>query len=682
MPRTPPTRASRFTRTPAARPPPAGGAAVSRRPRQDRGPPAVRLGRRGARARAAHTLPAAQERAIVATAHADHVAIRPAIESLGGRVVAEYHHALNGVAVLIERGQVASLAALPGVRSVHHVNTYHLSNAVERAVYRRTGGLARPPAAEGRGRQDRDHRHRHRLHARRLRRAGHGGGLRGRRGDQHAAGRPGAVRAERAEGQGRHSTSSATPTTPAIPTQRAGARTRTRSTATATAATWPARRPASASPAAPTYPGPTTPSAYTTTQFDIGPGVAPKADLYAVRVFGCIGFDQRRHRGDRLGGREPHGRHQHVARLAVRHRRLAPTRWPPTTRPRPASAWSRPPATTARRRYIASTPASGTHVLAAAAMDARATFAAASAHRARAVRRDRAGVEADSAPLPLGGVRSSCSATARRSRSAAAQRDYPAGGAAGALVIVSRGTCSFVAKAALAAGRTAPRRSASSTTPPATSSRRRDPGRDDPVHRAAASLTRPTVAGRRRGPDRDAARRRTSPTPPSRRAPRFSSGGPALRRQPASSRTSARRASRSSRSRVRHRQRRRRRERHVDGDAARRGRRGADARRRTAVARALRSRRRSSRPPTPACWSAHDPRLTGAGVIQPLGSTRPQVVAVDERRQRLAVLRLRGVDARLPRHAHAAGSRTTAPATPASTSATARRRPRPACRIP
>lgn len=38
-----------------------------------------------------------------------------------------------------------------------------------------------------------------------------------------------------------------------------------------------------------TYQGPYDPSIYTNPSFRIGPGVAPKADLYAIRVFGCAG---------------------------------------------------------------------------------------------------------------------------------------------------------------------------------------------------------------------------------------------------------------------------------------------------------------------------------------------------------------------------------------------------------
>ena len=59
-------------------------------------------------------------------------------------------------------------------------------------------------------------------------------------------------------------------------------------------------------------------------------------------------LDRRHRRRDRMGGRQRHGRHQHVARLAVRHDRRSVRRRPRRTRRRPASSSSRRPATTAR----------------------------------------------------------------------------------------------------------------------------------------------------------------------------------------------------------------------------------------------------------------------------------------------------------------------------------------------
>ena len=89
----------------------------------------------------------------------------------------------------------------------------------------------------------------------------------------------------------------------------------------------------------------------------IGPGVAPKADLYAVRVFGCEGSTDVDRRRDRMGGRQRHGRDQHVARLDRSARRTIRR---PSPRPMPrrqASSWWPPPATTDRARTSTGSPA-------------------------------------------------------------------------------------------------------------------------------------------------------------------------------------------------------------------------------------------------------------------------------------------------------------------------------------
>ena len=77
----------------------------------------------------------------------------------------------------------------------------------------------------------------------------------------------------------------------------------TRWTATATAARRRDRRRASASTrTAPPSPARTTPTR-DLRHLRIGPGAAPKARLYALRVFGCGGGDRPDDRGDRLGDR-------------------------------------------------------------------------------------------------------------------------------------------------------------------------------------------------------------------------------------------------------------------------------------------------------------------------------------------------------------------------------------------
>ena len=73
-------------------------------------------------------------------------------------------------------------------------------------------------------------------------------------------------------------------------TSRSRSPTRTRSTATATARTSPAPpRGSGVTRTARPTPGPYDATRTAPTRWTIGPGVAPKADLYAMRVFGCHG---------------------------------------------------------------------------------------------------------------------------------------------------------------------------------------------------------------------------------------------------------------------------------------------------------------------------------------------------------------------------------------------------------
>ena len=215
-------------------------------------------------------------------------AIAGSIQSKGGKIEATMQSAYNGIQVSIPAEQVDAVAALPNVVAVHAVQDVLARQRGLGAVPRRAAGVAEH-RLHGRERQGRDHRHRNRLHARQLRRPRHARGVRPRPTPprrsppiRRSSGRT--RRASRAA-----TTSSATPTTPTIDAPAFRSPTPTRSTATGTAATWPARPRAAASrPTAPPTPGPydaSTPSK----SFDIGPGVAPQADLYALRVFGCDG---------------------------------------------------------------------------------------------------------------------------------------------------------------------------------------------------------------------------------------------------------------------------------------------------------------------------------------------------------------------------------------------------------
>jgi minor extracellular serine protease Vpr len=84
-----------------------------------------------ARAKSATRSVTVSERAsIEQRVSAQHESVRPAIEARGGKVVAKFHSALNGIKVDIHPSQIAALAALPGVVKVLPVGTYHLNNIV------------------------------------------------------------------------------------------------------------------------------------------------------------------------------------------------------------------------------------------------------------------------------------------------------------------------------------------------------------------------------------------------------------------------------------------------------------------------------------------------------------------------------------------------------------------------
>src|SRR5438105_936508 len=56
-------------------------------------------------------------------------AIVPSIERMGGTVLGQFQHAINGIKVRGTPEQIRSFAALPGVVAVKAVRTYHVVNA-------------------------------------------------------------------------------------------------------------------------------------------------------------------------------------------------------------------------------------------------------------------------------------------------------------------------------------------------------------------------------------------------------------------------------------------------------------------------------------------------------------------------------------------------------------------------
>src|SRR5579885_1300020 len=75
-----------------------------------------------------HWISRAQHRSIAAAVDAQQATVIPAIEGSGGRVLTRFHGALNGIKIRIDRDQIESLKLLPGVTAVLPVRTYHLDN--------------------------------------------------------------------------------------------------------------------------------------------------------------------------------------------------------------------------------------------------------------------------------------------------------------------------------------------------------------------------------------------------------------------------------------------------------------------------------------------------------------------------------------------------------------------------
>jgi minor extracellular serine protease Vpr len=76
-----------------------------------------------------HTITAAEHAAIHQQIDQDHASVEPTIVARGGQVMAHFRDAVNGIKVQIDRSELPGLAALPGVVAVMPVGRYHLNNA-------------------------------------------------------------------------------------------------------------------------------------------------------------------------------------------------------------------------------------------------------------------------------------------------------------------------------------------------------------------------------------------------------------------------------------------------------------------------------------------------------------------------------------------------------------------------
>src|SRR5579862_2982501 len=75
-----------------------------------------------------HKIGVADADAVQKAAIAQQSAIKPLLAAKGAKVLAQFQYALNGIKVEVAKSKVAELAALPGVVSVLPVGIYHLQN--------------------------------------------------------------------------------------------------------------------------------------------------------------------------------------------------------------------------------------------------------------------------------------------------------------------------------------------------------------------------------------------------------------------------------------------------------------------------------------------------------------------------------------------------------------------------
>ena len=232
-------------------------------------------------------LSTASRQTIVQNLDAQQNAMVPMIQSTGVQVLARFQHAINGIKVMATPDQVAALKALPGVLAVKPVQTYFLTNAESVPFIGAPQVWQGPPG----------------LHGEHIKVAIIDTGI----DYTHANfGGPGTVAAFQA--------AAATSTMPADPTMFGPTAPKVKGGTDLVGDAYNANIPGSmpvpdpnpldcnghgshtsgtaaglgVTAAGTTYPGPydgSTPS----NAFIIGPGVAPLADLYAVRVFGCSG---------------------------------------------------------------------------------------------------------------------------------------------------------------------------------------------------------------------------------------------------------------------------------------------------------------------------------------------------------------------------------------------------------
>ena len=239
-----------------------------------------------------HTIDRAEHDQVVNRVRAQHDVVRPQLEGHGAKVLGHFHSALNGVKIEVHPSKLGAISAIPGVVKVLRVVRHELNNAVTvpyigaPAVWQSTPGFRGEGVKVAIIDTGIDYTH-----------ANFGG-----------PGTPAAFAAAAA--------TSAAPADPALfgpdaPKVKGGIDlVGDDYNANPYSATYQPVPHPDANPldcgghgshvagtvagfgvtgAGTTYSGPYNAAAYVPGAFNIGPGVAPSADLYAVRVFGCAG---------------------------------------------------------------------------------------------------------------------------------------------------------------------------------------------------------------------------------------------------------------------------------------------------------------------------------------------------------------------------------------------------------
>ena len=399
-----------------------------------------------ARAKSAtHTIGDADRASIRERVSAQHESVRPAIEGYGGTVEAKFHSALNGIKVDIHPSQIGALAALPGVVSVLPVGKYHVNNVVSvpfigaPAVWQGTPGFRGEHIKIAIIDTGIDYTH-----------ANFGG--------------PGTVAAFAA--------AKATSTQPADPTLFGPNAPKVKGGIDLVGDAYNANVPGSVpmpdpnpldcfghgshvagtaagfgvTAAGATYQGPYDSSIYAAPQnFTIGPGVAPQADLYAVRVFGCAGSSNVVTEAIDWAVQN---------NMDVISMSLGADTGPADTSDALASTNAAnagiivvaAAGNAGPQPYVLGDPASGDGVIAAAATDAHASFPGANVTPVPGtglVAQDSNGAPLPATALPVVVLRTSTGAVSLGCNPA----EYTAAGVTGKLVVVRRGTCARVARA-------------------------------------------------------------------------------------------------------------------------------------------------------------------------------------------------------------------------------------------